>query len=57
MTKWLQCQHETVQLSGLSGSDYSGTSGDVVSQRGAKRGGNEAVQSQGEWEWDQNQCT
>ena len=51
MTKWLQCQHETVQLSGLSGSDYSGTSGDVVS-RGAKRGGNEAVQSKWEWEWE-----
>ena len=28
---------------------------DVVSQRGAKRGGNEAVQSKWEWEWDQNQ--
>ena len=55
MTKWLQCQHETVQLSGLSGSGYSGTPGDVVSQRGAKRGGNEGVQSKGEWEWDRNQ--
>ena len=29
---------------------------DVVS-RGAKRGGNEGVQSKWEWEWDQNQCT
>ena len=24
----------------------------VESQRGAKRGGNEAVQSKGEWEWE-----